>query len=333
MIGEMTKPTIAPGIGSEHMSRTGSEPGQGAMEKRKPAMGEHNLDKKEAGAAEVDEQERPFFVPHERAMLYCFLHRAQKTESLRRRAVVVCPPYPWEYHGCDRVFVQLGRRLASEGIHALRFDYRGTRESTGDAAKATLQTQLADLARVIDELDHGVDNREIGLLGARMGATLAALAAEELERVSFLVLWDPVVRGRQYIDRCLRTAVTILADWTGESTVTRRALASQLAKGEGVEVAGYELAPGVYSEAVEIDLMALRHGRAIPCLVLQTQTREPRSTDPMRMLAQRYAELHSASQFTWVEEPPYWAGAGPFGMIEDRPELIAETMRWLRELR
>jgi uncharacterized protein len=278
------------------------------------------------------EDERPYFMPHEGDQLYCFFHRTLAEEPAAARAIVVCPPYPWEYQGCDRMFVVLGRKLAAAGTHVLRLDYRGWRESSGDPAVASVRSQVADIARAVSELQRLAGCPTVGLLGARTGATLAMLAAQELPQVNLLVLWDPIIKGQAYFDHCLRVAVASARGGAPSATPSRAQLTRALEEGACVDIAGYPLGPRVYQEGIQTDLTQLQPMRPLQTLILHSGPQEPRPTDAVRTLADACAGVHDASRFVWVQEPPYWAGAGEFAVADDRPQLMSETLSWLQNL-
>ncbi len=103
----------------------------------------------------------------------------------------------YEYTHSYRTLLHLADTLAREGLPALRFDFYGTGTSPGDALSPQLLTTWVDdvhaAARFLEETTGGVSS----LLGLRLGATLAALAASRAP-VAQLVAWAPVVSGRQY---------------------------------------------------------------------------------------------------------------------------------------
>lgn len=121
-------------------------------------------------------------------------------------AVLMCAPYGQEAMRTQRFFRVLADRLARAGVAVLRFDYHGTGDSPGDDAVGDLDGWQSDVDAAHQELRRLADTRSIQWFGARLGASVALLAAGR-ERVdpARLVLWEPVVQGRTYIDE-LRAA-------------------------------------------------------------------------------------------------------------------------------
>jgi uncharacterized protein len=144
--------------------------------------------------------EEPFFFRRDGERLFAMLHRpaADKPPS-SAPGFVLSHPFGEEKLWSHRVFVSIARSLAARGHCVLRFDYAGAGDSTGMTPGTDLATHLADLRAAIAALRarRGTDG-PIGLLGLRLGATFAALAAEEGACDGPLVLWDPILDGDAY---------------------------------------------------------------------------------------------------------------------------------------
>jgi alpha-beta hydrolase superfamily lysophospholipase len=126
-------------------------------------------------------------------------YHAPASANRRELAVVVCPPLGSEYFNSYRSLRHLADRLAENGVSALRFDYDGTGNSAGQdedpgRESAWIESIHAAMARL--RAESGIEC--LGLAGVRMGATLAALAAQDVD-VSCLALWAPCVSGRDYV--------------------------------------------------------------------------------------------------------------------------------------
>jgi uncharacterized protein len=75
-------------------------------------------------------------------------------------------------------YLLLGRELPAAGLALVRFDFRGSGESTGLARDATIATRVEDLEAVLDHLaaQPELDGR-FGLLGSSLGGFVALWAA------------------------------------------------------------------------------------------------------------------------------------------------------------
>jgi pimeloyl-ACP methyl ester carboxylesterase len=121
------------------------------------------------------------------------------TSASCESGVVLCYPHGPDYATAFRSFRVLGTRCARAGFHVLRFDYLGTGDSSGDAGDASIPQWTADIGAAIQELRDTRRLRSVSLIGLRLGAALAALAAAESQSIDRLVLWEPVIDGRQYL--------------------------------------------------------------------------------------------------------------------------------------
>jgi pimeloyl-ACP methyl ester carboxylesterase len=116
-----------------------------------------------------------------------------------RAGFVLCQPLGRDGLQAHYAIRRLAERLAAAGIAAVRFDYDGTGDSFGTADDADrVQMWLASVAAALDTMRASGCPR-IGLVGMRIGATLAAEAAARDGDIDALVLWDPCVSGKAYI--------------------------------------------------------------------------------------------------------------------------------------
>lgn len=120
-------------------------------------------------------------------------------------AVVLCPALFGEHVQQYRLLNRLATGLDAAGVPVLRFDWYGTGDSAGDLDGTTVDRWQADLRAACDWVCRQAGCDRLVLAGWRVGATLASGHAVHDDRVTALVLWDPVVSGREYL-RELRAA-------------------------------------------------------------------------------------------------------------------------------
>ena len=114
-------------------------------------------------------------------------------------AMVICPPLGVEYVSTYRSMRYVADYFALAGIPAFRFDYHGTGDSSGSNDDGNrLDDWLWSIEQANNEIKRLTGCEKVGLLGLRMGGTLAALAAERLE-VECLVLWAALESGRKFM--------------------------------------------------------------------------------------------------------------------------------------
>ena len=124
----------------------------------------------------------PFFFANGTYRLFGILHVPEKRS--RGTGYVLCYPFAEERLWAQRVYVDFARELARRGDPVLRFDFMGNGDSEGTFEEADVETWLSDIAcavRTLKAKAPGLD--DVGLIGLRFGATLAALAAERMRCV------------------------------------------------------------------------------------------------------------------------------------------------------
>lgn len=177
--------------------------------------------------------------------------------------MVLCYPGPQEYMYTHWAFRKLASALSAEGFPVLRFDYRGTGDSSGELTEVGLDDWRRDVIDAAQELRDVAATPHVSIIGFRLGAVVATQAARELD-VQDLVLWDPVVRGRDYLDE-LRGIDEHRRD---RSHVFRRP--------RGDELVGFALPRKHQAELEALDLRAEKRSLARRILVA-VSTDEPRS--------------------------------------------------------
>ena len=141
---------------------------------------------------------QPFYFGSTSKGLFGCYH--EPAEGGRGVGVVLCQPLWREYIRAHRAFKQLAVRLSDQGFAVLRFDYYGCGDSYGDDDEGDLRQWTDDVSTAIDEMKRRSRVSTVDLVGLRMGAALAMLAAHERVDVGRTVMWEPIVSGRGYVD-------------------------------------------------------------------------------------------------------------------------------------
>lgn len=147
----------------------------------------------------------PLYFGSSDSPLYGVYH-PPKARQGRRTGLVLCYPFGQEYMRAHRAFRQLSLLLAKSGFHVFRFDYTGTGDSAGDSQTFGIAQALADTSLAIDEIMDSAEVSQVGLIGLRLGGTIACMVAAERTEVSALAIWDPIVSGSGYLDELLQDA-------------------------------------------------------------------------------------------------------------------------------
>jgi pimeloyl-ACP methyl ester carboxylesterase len=99
-------------------------------------------------------------------------------------------------------FLVLADHLTKNGIAVLRFDDRGTAESTGDFTTATSTDLATDVESAIQYLQtrQEINKQQIGLIGHSEGGIIAPMVAANSKDISFIILLAGTgIRGDQLL--------------------------------------------------------------------------------------------------------------------------------------
>jgi alpha-beta hydrolase superfamily lysophospholipase len=209
----------------------------------------------------------PLYFRSESATLFGFLHRApqQSTSSI---GVVICSPFGYEAPCAYQSMKAFAEAIAQAGFPALRLDYGGTGNSEDlDPSTNQAQTWVQDIETAVDQVRRLTNVRSVYLLGFRLGALLATLAAERCEAVQGVALVAPVLNGKRYV-RELRTfelAVTqrLEALHPGSAEQNAKSVA-----GGSLDVSGYPLFSSTLAALSAVDLAKTPPTRALQFLIL-----------------------------------------------------------------
>lgn len=106
--------------------------------------------------------------------------------------------------------------LSRQGHHVLRFDYYGTGDSAGSVTETLPDTWVGDVKLAAAELLDLSAARSLSLVGLRLGAAVALDACRMGLKARSLVLWEPVLSGKAYLDELVaadRIQRTLLLHW------------------------------------------------------------------------------------------------------------------------
>lgn len=118
----------------------------------------------------------------------------------RREAVILCNPGLEEYMRCHWPFRQLSTLLSEQGFPVLRLDYCGTGDSSGANGSGSLDEWAENIVTGAKFLEEEAATPWISLIGIRLGAAVALKAMQKELPVYNLILWDPVLDGKVYLD-------------------------------------------------------------------------------------------------------------------------------------
>jgi pimeloyl-ACP methyl ester carboxylesterase len=235
-----------------------------------------------------------------------------------RTGVVLCNPFGYDALCTHRGWRKLAERLAAAGMPVLRFDYPGT----GDAAGAEddpgrVDAWIESIGAAVRRLRAWTGVERVALVGLRLGATLAALAAERSGDIDALAMLAPPVTGRRYI-RELR------AHRQGWLSTSAGAGAAHLDEDDPyVEAFGFGLHGADITRLSEVDLCRDTSAPARRVLLLDSS-----GTNLVAKLAQHYASHGVAvGQETFEESDKFFLEA----LYSEEPvDAYARVSAWLQ---
>lgn len=242
---------------------------------------------------------------------------------------VICDPFGKERTNSNRLGFEWARSLAGAGHWVLRFDYRGTGDSAGSFENFTLDDYVKDIGCARAELERLSGMACRGLVGLRLGASLAAKYVADSSGDLDLVLWEPIIDGNIYRNSLLRTAMANEMVHSAGPSASRHELQNKIMAGQSVVVDGFALKRPMYDSLADIDLIALGRPSCGQILIVQIKTRR---SQPIPPLLSKLASMYSATAETRLEavdEPPVWMRTRWYRWQLE--ELFDRTLGWMAE--
>ncbi len=132
----------------------------------------------------------PHFLSSDYGYQAAWLHAPDDLQV--RGTILILPPFGLEYTHSHRTLLHLADRLAMLGFAALRIDYLGTGDSSGDEASISAADDWIHGAVVaLQALSEAFPDSPPSIIGLRHGALLAAAAAAHVDVTDF-VGWAPL---------------------------------------------------------------------------------------------------------------------------------------------
>jgi pimeloyl-ACP methyl ester carboxylesterase len=254
---------------------------------------------------------------------------------------VLCQSFGPDQVTLQGVEVPLTRALSAAGFPVLRFHARGYGDCEPMAGRVTLETHLEDAAEAVELLRNTVDVASVGLTGFKFGGTIAALIADHLADdpipVSALALWEPIVRGRIYVQSLLRLGVMteLISRGREEDAIEPGEILRQRG---ALDVQGFPLGVEAFEQMSRVDLRTdLTAFRGSSLVGQVSKSASPRPD--VQGLASHLTELGGSSRFEILRHPqahklgrPRFQGLANGGKADTQADLtdslIELTTRW-----
>lgn len=215
----------------------------------------------------------PHFLPSDYGYQAAWLHAPDDLQV--RGTILILPPFGLDYTHSHRSLLHLADRLAMLGFAALRIDYVGTGDSSGDESSISAADDWIQGAVVaLRALGEAFPDSPPSIIGLRHGALLAAAAAAHVDVTDF-VGWAPV-DGSQGIQSNAGRPHAIFQQEDG--------------KPDDVEAESFRIPDDPAERLAEIDISKLELRIEGSCLILR-----PSDRLGSRLWVQRMQQLGIAS--------------------------------------
>lgn len=269
--------------------------------------------------------EEAFFFENEGTRLFAIIHRPKNSKE--KKGIIFCHPFGEEKQYSYRAFVRFARELCDRNFHVMRFDCRGYGDSEGDFKDATLETQVADTLKAIDIFKVQFCIQKVGLFGLRLGATIATLAAERDSSIQRLILWFPVINGKEYLDELIKTK--IISELTNKMTsLPQREIIEQLKSKGGSDMGGYYLTTEMYEQLLGIDQtsQSSHFGGTVLIVTMKGNPKQQRSFENLLEIYNK--RKGGLCTLKVIEEKIFWNMQSLYDWYFP-VHLYKETLKWL----
>jgi pimeloyl-ACP methyl ester carboxylesterase len=203
-----------------------------------------------------------------------------------------------------RVMVRLARALAARGFTTFHFDHSGSGESAGDQARVAWDDWLAEAEAAAAFLQQQAGTDRWLAVGVRLGA-FAALHAAQRARARAVTLVEPILAGEECL-RDLERRQRIKQAVVGSAAAEEEGSAQRWARGEAVDLGGFEVGPrlaaGLGQESLSARLAQLQGDCPVQLLRVSGSPSLPPAWKPLAERAQALAPGRAAV----VRDKPFW---------------------------
>lgn len=205
---------------------------------------------------------------------------------------VLVPPFGEEEKSARRTLTDIAQTFHKRGEGSLLFSFRGTGDSSGDLAALGLEEWREDLRNALAEVRRRAVETSVGLLGVRLGASLALQTALEDSEVSEVVLIEPLLSGRSFLSQQMMRQ-KIRAQMTGDA-------AQPQTEGHVEDLDGWALGEKMKSQLQSLDVMKEQISLKATAKIIQVGPK-PEVAPPLRALGEKTGASTQA-----VVMPPFW---------------------------
>lgn len=270
----------------------------------------------------------PFFLEGTAGRLFSVYHEPVGAAAPWGNMLVV-PPFNEEMNRCRSTVTRQAREFGRLGVGTMVMDLHGTGESDGNYRDASWDLWIENIRQAIAWLD-AKPGGCIGLLGIRLGVPLALTALRQEPGKRALIAWQPVVDGKIYFTQFMRIRIAANMDRTDIPKDTTSAMRAALAEGRNIEVAGYEINPGLAAAIENVQLDELLPPESTPVAWFEKGGGAGNTISPAsEKLVESWRAAGRSPEVIVFDDPAFWA-------LHERslaPDLLKKTADWISLLR
>lgn len=210
----------------------------------------------------------PYFFGDSDRSLYG-VYDPPRSSTMLDEGVLFCYPLAQEYMRSHWASRQLVKQLSKTGFHCMRFDYYGSGDSAGDSIDGSMEHWHSDVDTGLTELKDMAGVMKVSMVGLRFGAAIAATAPVQAHKVRSLVLWDPVVSGKAYMEDLRRLHHEMMKNHKQYKNPW-----SKSTNGEPTELFGFRFSNRMLDDIEALDLLALKEFSAAGIFLFVSEERQ-----------------------------------------------------------
>jgi len=237
---------------------------------------------------------------------------------------VVAPSFAEEMNRCRYMCTMLAQSLAENHYAYLSIDPFGTGDSEGDFIDADWQQACADIITAVGYAKK-LGYKKISLLGIRLGALQVMQIVSSIPSLTRIVFWQPVVSGKTTLVQFLRIKIAASIG-RNEKPGTIDEFDAQVAQGDSIEVAGYDVSPGLYQGIKSANLKDHLDFTSVPIAWFTTLNSVERKTPRAELdVMDKWKQAGAHIDHNIVIGPSYW-------QVHERtlvPELVTATVNYI----
>lgn len=248
-------------------------------------------------------------------------------------AILFVHPFAEELNKSRRMVALAARAFAREGWIVFQMDCFGCGDSAGDFFEASWQGWIEDLDAgwrwLQKECVRDVPSRRpLMLWTLRSGCLLAADWLQKSGECPPLLMWQPVVSGKQHVTQFLRlkAANEMLAE--SDARQVMASIRADLQSGKNIEIAGYGLSSKL-AEGMDSASLRLPAGYGAPVVMLELGGADQNDPSPaVANLTAKWAAIDIKVKSEVVAGPSFWHTQE----IETAPLLVDRSLAMLEYL-